>query len=292
MKTAYGSANTCFQLYKPTLTQNLINDGVQNASFVANSLMSAYALIPAEFDVMCTENQKGQFCMPMYYQMSQALAATNASGTLAVLCDSYFNLGCCLTTLSNLYSTIVPNFDWVTAMAGICPILQNFNPPPCIEVGQKAVALNVVIPLKGLDCSSYASQSTDFKTQVEVAIRQDLANGPVGQNLPTYTTTVSSITQSGSSCDVTVVVRASDDTTTKSFTNAAGQISALSLTLTNQALGAEPTTLCSGSSSVTMGQPTVTQVTLSGYPVGHSSAGVALNPGHCMVALLALLWFA
>jgi len=280
LNAGFGLMGTCMQEYAPTLRANLEADGVPNATEFARTMLAPYSMLPDIFNLMCTRNDQGDFCMPLFSRMGSDLAAAGGA-TADNVCNLYFNTGCCLTALDKLYSSLAPEAgtSFLTSMLGFCPIMVNFSPPPCVVYGQTAVALSVTAALTGLNCGVFAQQTDEFKAQFDAAIKSDLANAGIN---PSYVTVVSPADVNGV-CTLTLVVRAGTDAATRELkTTLTSTMSTATLTKTNEVLATAPTTT---TGSVTMSEATVAETTIQGQSVGGQAAtGSSVVPGFLLIA--------
>jgi len=284
LSNAYTAVGQCMQKYQPQLEAALVADGVQNASYTASIMMKSYTLTPELFNLYCTTNSRGEFCIQSWVRMSTDMSAQAGAATLPMICDYYYNMGCCLTSLDHFYSVFVPGFSFVETMSGVCPVLVDFNPPPCIPIGQRRVALSIKLPVSGLNCANYAAQSPEFQASFQAALRQDIATG----GIPAADTTVQSVTQSGTDCVVTVVVRAADDTTTRSFATVAKTLGGVALTNSSAVLNTQPSTV---NGALSVGTPTVVETSEAGFGAASSAAGLLPSFLVAVVTIL-FVWFA
>jgi len=278
LSAAFTQVGNCMQGYKGTLVAALTKDGVANATQMATLLLAGYQETSEIFQLMCTKNEAGAYCLPTFYRMATDMASAASSPNITSICNMYFNLGCCLTALDNFYSQVSPGFSFVSTMAPVCPILQNFNPPPCLVYGGAAAALVLTFPLYGLNCADYATLTPDQQTQIQVALRDDLANAGLSIDV----TSVKTIATVNGVCTATVVIRAATDALTNALKTQAQSIGSASLTATTQAAAAMPS--LTTAASITTGNATVAQVTLRGQTVG-SSGGSSVLPSFLVLTL-------
>jgi len=240
-------------------------------------------MLPEIFNLMCTRNERGDFCISLFARMSSDLAASGQTTTMTTICNVYGNTGCCLVALDRLYSTSVPGYSFVTTLSRSCPNLVNFNPPACVSYGQTAIALNVNLPLVGLNCAIYHTQDDAFKVAFELAIKKDLAAAGIAVEY----ISVKSVADVNGVCTLTIVIRASSDAATRDLKPAAATLGTASLTAANAQLQTVPATT---TGSVTMQPGTVTEVTLTGQSVGNSGSSVV--PSFFLIAASIVMWLA
>lgn len=285
MRNAYVGLGVCMRNYKPTLVANLRTDGVANPESFADSMIAPYDLYSSYFDFFCLQNERGDFCYPMYFQMSRdisASAATNVSVT-DTLCRYYYNGGCCLPSLDAMYSLRANTSFISTGLARLCPPLADFNPPPCVGFGRTATALAVTMSLTGLTCSAYLAQTADFRAQYEAALKLDLAAHGISANF----ITIDAITDASGVCTVKVVLRAGSDAATNDLKTAASTLNGATLTNSNQVLST-----AAGTGSVSaLGTASVSTITVKGTADSSTNSGALAGPSMALLAAV-LAWVA
>jgi hypothetical protein len=285
MNNGYRHMGTCMQAYTPKLTSDLTRDGVANPASIAATMTSAYLMLPEIFNLMCTRNDRGDFCMPLFSRMGTDIAASGSN--LPNICNVYYNTGCCLSALDHLYQTISPSVSFVTSLSGVCPNLVNFNPPACVTYGQISLALTLIASVNDLNCGVLALQDANFRIAFEVALRQDLAT----QGVPFEFISVTSITDVGGVCTITLVIRANTDDETRGFQTAAATLTAATFTQSNAVLLTVPET---ASDNITMQLSNVSFVNITGQSVGTETrnSGLSVVPGFVIAASFAMMMFA
>lgn len=272
--------------YKPTLIANLQRDGVADYQTLANTMTMGYAASSTYFDLYCLKNERGDFCFPMYFHMTQDISAnpgTNSSTVMDTICRYYYNGGCCLQSLANMYQGMNNNVSFTNSLALTCPALANYNPPQCLVAGAKAVALTVTMTLPGLACSAYLAQTAEFRAQYEAALKLDLASKGISASF----ININAITDANGVCTVKVLLRAGSDAETNGLNTAASTLNTATLTNSNQVLST-----AAGTGTVSaLGTASVSTITVQGGSAPDAGSAALAAPS---VALLAafLAWVA
>lgn len=274
----------CISAYMPTYVANLKADGVVNAEIYAASTSQGFNLFGDYLDFFCLKNERGQYCMASMFEMSTALStvAANGSSVLDATCSSFYNMGCCLTSLGELTAKTA-NTSFVDSLSRTCPVLATYRPPACPGTGVRAVALSVSMGLTGLTCSAYQAQTDAFKAEYMAALKLDLASKGID---PAFIT-INTVTDSNGVCTVNVFLRAADDAATNALTTAAQTLNTASLTNSNAVLS----TSASVGTVSALGTANVQSTYVSGPAGSAPSSGALAVPSMALLAAF-LAWSA
>jgi len=298
INNAFKQLADCTNAYTPTLTANLTSDGVAAPSDAASKMISPILIGSQASAMMCMRNERGDFCMPLFSQLSAKLSDNSSADnfTFTRACGEVDNIGCCLTTLGQLYTFVSPGDSIVTPLHMLCPQLAT-DPPQCVGYGQSAVALRVSIPINGLNCTVYVQQTDSFHEAFQSAFKLDVASGVSANYI-----TVQSVDSVKGVCTATLIVRAATDVDTRSLTTACSAMGSSTLTAISAVIRTAPTT---ASGNLSLGNATVTETTITGQSATPKNAtnnnnntttrystGSRLGPSFLIALFVLMTWLA